>query len=175
MDVVEFHKKHTSLKLIVGMLIGYTVFPILLLPMITQHSPFDLMFYYSPSTMLEHMSKMSEHDRIQYAIGLCTIDVLYPIYYCTLAAMTLAFLLQNTNLPSDIILIVYFIGIVDLLENIAIVTSLLTYPHSPMYAMYAAGLFTASKWILFSIIGAFILYLIFLRKEKTHVQEESEK
>ena len=118
---------------------------------------------------------MSESDRLQYVIGLCTIDVLYPVYYCTLAAMTLAFLLQNTNLPSDIILIVYFIGVVDLLENIAIVTSLLTYPHSPMFSMYAAGLFTATKWVLFSTLAAFILYLIFFYTRIKHMSKKKVK
>ena len=145
------------------------IFPILLLPMITSHPPFDLMFFYTPSFMMEHMGTMTEADRVQYALGLSTIDLIYPIYYSFTAVIAITLLFSNTDLNKNLILCPYIIGIVDLFENIFLITSLLTYPETTYLFLFGACLFTSTKWFLFTLYFLFIAYVIFLHRSKKNV------
>lgn len=157
--------KVTNIRLVTGLCVVYLIFPLYLLPNIINTGsvgPLDLLFWYNHDTLYQMLTSYGEAVRVQYIIGLLTVDVAYPIFYGTLLVMIIALVLKELSLPFSrkIIFIPYIAVFFDLTENSFLVFLLSHYPDKYLMIADIAGYITAIKWSAFVSIATLIVYIV---------------
>lgn len=157
--------KVTNIRLVIGLCVVYLIFPLYLLPNIINTGsvgPLDLLFWYNHDTLYQMLTSYGEAVRVQYIIGLLTVDVAYPIFYGTLLVMIIALVIKELSVPFSrkIIFIPYIAVFFDLTENSLLVFLLSHYPDKHLMIADIAGYITAIKWSAFVIIATLIVYIV---------------
>lgn len=157
--------KVTNIRLVTGLCVVYLIFPLYLLPNIINTGsvgPLDLLFWYNHDTLYQMLTSYGEAVRVQYIIGLLTVDVAYPIFYGTLLVMIIALVIKELSLPFSrkIIFIPYIAVFFDLTENSLLVFLLSHYPDKYLMIADIAGYITAIKWSAFVSIATLIVYIV---------------
>ncbi|HTE32796.1 MAG TPA: hypothetical protein VK666_20585 [Chryseolinea sp.] len=124
----------------------------------------DLTFGFNPQKTLTMVADYGDEARAYYARTELTTDMVYPIVYAFLAAIILTLLYRNTPY-SRVNLIPFLCLIFDYLENITIVTLLLTYPQQSSTVATLCEIVKLIKWLTFGVlillvIGGLILKLV---------------
>jgi hypothetical protein len=117
---------------------------------------------YSAEEALATVEALGPEGRSFYATVELTADVLYPAVYTAFLVLLLAWALRRAapvaGHPAHRLLVLPFlVAGVDLLENAAIVTLLLSHPSAPAGVASAAGVLTVIKWGLLALTGVVIL------------------
>lgn len=157
--------KVTNIRLVTGLCVVYLIFPLYLLPNIINTGgvgPLDLLFWYNHDTLYQMLTSYGEAVRVQYIIGLSTVDVVYPIFYGTLLVMIIALVIKELSLPFSrkIIFIPYIAVFFDLTENSLLVFLLSHFPDKYLMIADIAGYITAIKWSAFVSIATLIVYIV---------------
>lgn len=123
--------------------------------------PIDLQFAPKPAELYVMVEAYGDEGRKIYALFELTADVLYPIIYATFLAIVLTMLsrcLYGIESRVTILnLLPYGIVIMDYLENIGIVTLLMSYPEQYELVARVTGFFNAAKWSLVALTFAIIM------------------
>ncbi len=122
--------------------------------------PLDLQFSYTPETAYEMLTAYGE-GRMFYALIQVTADVVYPVVYTLLFSLLLTYLFQR-GFPGNaalqrLALLPFGAMLADYLENIGIVTLLLSYPAQLPAVAQAASLFTTLKWLSVGAVLALVV------------------
>jgi hypothetical protein len=109
----------------------------------------DMQSSYSPERAYQLIGSYGEEGRQYYAIIELTLDVIYPILSALFfSAFTIYFFRRVFPLDSfwqKLPLLGPIVMVTDYLENISIVTMLLSYPHRLDGIAQAANMFTVAK------------------------------
>lgn len=138
----------------------------------------DLLFAYTPETVLSMMGSYGDEGRSFYKNFTPTIDLFYPIIYSLFLALLIAFLFKK-SLPAKskmhyLSVVPLFSWIFDWLENINILIMLYSYPKFPPVIANLSSIFTSVKWS-FSAISAVILLIALTLFIKNKVHKFSKK
>lgn len=132
-------------------------------------SSLDMMIGYSPEKAYEVLDGYGADGRAYYVRKLLINDTVFPIAYSLLFAGTLAVLLKRLTGKDSRLRYLAFLplagGVLDLAENVGIITMLLTYPGSMEWIARATSLITAVKLsinlIAMALIVAGIVMIIY--------------
>ncbi len=117
--------------------------------------PLDLMFFYTPQQAFEMMDKYGEAGRSIYLRIELTADIIYPIVYTLFYGLLLSWLFQRAFKPDHQMQTwnVMPVGawLFDMLENVGIVSMLMTYPSQSEIMAWLTMLFGSVKWAFFAI------------------------
>ncbi|MGS2721701.1 hypothetical protein [Paraglaciecola aestuariivivens] len=157
--------KVTNIPLILAMCVIYLFFPLYLLPGIIntgELGPLDLRFWYNHEILYSLFIGYGETLRFRYIVGLISADLAYPIFYGTLLALLIAWLIKNLPhyQPSYVIFLPFMVVFFDLFENTLLIYLLLEYPVKHLFVADLAGFVTATKWSGFACISVLILALV---------------
>jgi hypothetical protein len=112
----------------------------------------DMQSSYSPEKAYQLIASYGEGGRQSYALIELTLDLIYPILSALMfSSLTIYFFRRIFPLNSfwqKLPLLGPIVMIVDYLENISIVTMLLSYPRRLDLLARAANIFTVTKFIL---------------------------
>jgi len=124
--------------------------------------PLDLTFFPSVEKTLAAISAYGANGRSLYATTELTTDIVYPIVYTFFFSLLITALLQHAfdkdSKLQRLNVIPFGAWLFDLLENICIVTLLLSFPVQPMLAASALTIANGFKWLF---VGASVLTLLF--------------
>jgi hypothetical protein len=113
--------------------------------------PIDLLFSYTPDQAYEMVEAYGEEGRSFYAAIELTADVIYPLVIFLLFGSLLAYFTSRAfpaDSPVQKFVALPVLGLVtDYLENIGIVSALLTYPSRLDTLVQFANVFTMLKWL----------------------------
>jgi len=173
LKLLELQQQWATKKVLAVFVIVYFIFPLYLLPQILPEGrPLDLYLYYSPAEAFQLIESYGAENRAAYIFGSATIDMLYPLCYATFLGLTFTFLLArlpNVSGNTEYIrLFPYTILLVDVFENIAIISLLKMYPEKNHILAYTASALTLTKWMLFLITAMMLVYFLmrFYQKDK---------
>ena len=123
--------------------------------------PIDLQLSYTPDKVFSMVEAYGE-ARSFYALFEFTGDLAYPIVYTLTFSFIITILFRNAfdlNSPLQKLHLLPFAAFVfDMLENVCIVTMLITYPQQITAVAVVGNLFTIVKWI--AAFGSIALVLI---------------
>ena len=127
--------------------------------------PLDLMFFYTPEQAFAMMDKYGEAGRSIYLRIELTADIIYPIIYTLFYGLLISWLFQRSFTPENPMqkwnLMPVGAWFFDLLENVGIVTMLMTYPAKPAILAWITMLFGSLKWAAFVVtIGLVLVGLV---------------
>lgn len=124
--------------------------------------PFDLQFSYTPEQALTMLKAYGEQGRPLYALVDLTLDVVYPLVTFLLFGALLTFLLRrgfpNNATMQKLALLPLGTLLMDYLENVCVVTMLMTFPNTSTLVAQLSSLFTTTKWIFVGL--TFVVTLI---------------
>ncbi len=168
-----FFYRFSNWKILVLLLVLYISFPAYFLKNaeIRMNSlsgktlgPIDLTIGFTPSRTLQMVQEYGDAARAFYAMIEMTTDVIYPIVYSFLFAVTLSLLYyRKSYAPFAYVNLFPFISLVfDYLENLTIVTMLKSYPEQSMTLASFCEIFKMIKW--FSVVVTVLLIIYGLLK-----------
>jgi hypothetical protein len=127
----------------------------------TGTTPFDVLFSFTPDQAYSRLETYGEPVRRHYALVEVTIDLAFPVVNALLFSCLALFLFQRGGAPPGAIrylaLIPFGTMTADLLENVGIVTMLLSYPSRLDAVARITSLFVSLKWVF---IGASALVVL---------------
>ncbi|MBL8097959.1 MAG: hypothetical protein JNK81_02200 [Anaerolineales bacterium] len=138
--------------------------------------PLDVMIFATPDKVFEMIERYGESTRIFYRNVELTADIAYPIIYTLAFGLLISWLFKrgfapNSNMRKYNVAPV-FAFVVDMLENLNIVTLLSIFPSKPVFLAWTLFVFTTFKWLFAAISIVLILIgLIMAIKNKFKVQE----
>jgi hypothetical protein len=147
----------------------YVLFPAVILPAAEAQlkaysggfGPIDLLFGYTPAQVFEMVAAYGEEGRAFYRTLELTLDVIYPIAYTMFFSALLTAVLPRAfpHRPAahHLALLPLPAFLIDMAENIGIVTMLSQYPTQSETVAQISSLLTTAKWLWF---GAIILTLL---------------
>ncbi len=147
----------------------YIFFPALILPaaeaQIKAYSggagPIDLKFTYTLDEVFQMVEAYGEEGRAFYRTVELTADILYPIAYTlffgTLLTAVLRRAFPHNTLVHRLALIPVLGFLLDMAENVGIVTMLSQFPAQSETVAQMTGIFTTLKWVS---VGAILLTLL---------------
>ena len=157
--ISEFIRKYSNGWLILVLLAGEIFFNALYLPGVQARlegfsggtGPIDLQLFYTPEKVYAMVDSYGEEGRAVYRTHELTIDVIYPIVYTLLFAFLITWLFQRGFSPLSPMqrLNVVPVGafVLDMLENVCIVTMLSVHPQQPAIVAWLGTIFTVVKWL----------------------------
>lgn len=115
------------------------------------NGPIDLLLSYTPEKVYSMVDSYGEAGRAFYRVHELTIDILYPIVYTLLFAFLISWLFQRGFAPGSkmqqLNLVPVGAFILDMLENICIVTMLSVFPAQPAAVAWIGSVLTSVKWL----------------------------
>ncbi len=124
--------------------------------------PFDLQLAYTPEQAFTMLKAYGEQGRPFYALVDLTLDVIYPVVTFLLFGALLTFLLRrgfpNNATMQKLALLPLGTILMDYLENICVVTMLMTFPNPSTLVAQLSSLFTTSKWIFVGLTFVVTLF-----------------
>jgi len=160
---LDLQERWATKKVLTTFVLVYFIFPLYLLPKILPEGrPLDLHFYYTPSEAFSLIESYGRENRADYMFGSATIDMLYPLCYVTFLGLVLTFFMvrmyQYNNEIQYLRLFPYCILLVDVFENLAIITMLSTFPDKNKQVAQLASILTSTKWLLFFVVMLMLVY-----------------
>jgi hypothetical protein len=123
--------------------------------------PLDLMFFYTPAQAFEMMDRYGEAGRSVYLRIELTADIIYPIIYTLFYGLLLSWLFQRAFKADSQMqkwnAMPVGAWLFDMLENVGIVSMLMTYPSQSEIMAWLSMLFGSVKWAFFAITIVFML------------------
>lgn len=167
--LILFLNRFSNWKTLVGLLILYAIFPLILLKNAEEKinqlagkeiGPIDLTFGFSPARTLQMVEDYGDAGRNYYAQIELTVDLIYPIVYALLFAVILTLIYSRLiGGPVRYLNLLPFIAMFfDYLENITIVSMLKSYPEQSVAMATLCELFKLFKWLIFALIFFLIVY-----------------
>jgi hypothetical protein len=142
----------------------YVMFPALILPAAEAQmkaysggvGPIDLKFTYTPAEVFGMVSAYGEAGRAFYRTIELTADILYPIAYTLFFGALLTAILRRAFPQNPMVhrlaLIPVLSFVMDMGENIGIITMLTQFPTQSELVAQVTGIFTTLKWVTFGTI-----------------------
>jgi len=154
----KFHTWATGWRVLIllvadGLMMGY-VMPLaggILAFVANNHvTPLDLMFFYTPAQAFAMIEKYSAAGRSLYLKIELTADILYPIIYTLFYGLLLSWLFQRGFKPDSKMQKYNVLPVgawfFDLLENVGVISLLVTYPSQPAALAWLTMIFGSLKW-----------------------------
>ena len=124
--------------------------------------PIDLTFGLSPAQTYDYLTAYGPDGRSTYVIIELTADLLFPIVYGLFFSLAVALLYQRAfpaDSPMQRLALAPLAGtLLDYLENIGIITMLLSYPADLSVVAAITAVFTIGKWLM--LIVSLVLLII---------------
>lgn len=151
--LLELLTKLATGKLIVVFILLVIAVNVFLLPAIyPSFETLDLQSSYSPERAYQLIDSYGEEGRQYYALIELTLDLIYPILNALMFSTLTIYLFRRVFPPDSfwqkLPLLGPIVMIVDYLENVGIVTMLLSYPRRLGVVAWTANVFTATKFFL---------------------------
>jgi hypothetical protein len=144
---------------ILGVLI--LVFNLWLLPLGTEGKiPLDLKFGYDKEEVLRVLEEIGEDTLPKYRFGLLVTDMIYPFVY----GGFLSLLLLRVWGKRWILMLPVFVMLLDIDENLSILTLVDTFPQLSDSDVERASLLTSAKWVM--VVITFTMLIVGFLKEK---------
>lgn len=122
----------------------------------------DFLIVYSPEQVYDMIAAYGEHGRAFYATIALTLDTIFPIALASVSCLVLTYLFHRAFSREDVLRRALLVPAVamcaDLLENVGIVTMLLTYPERLPTVALLASTFSTVKWT--AVLAEVILVII---------------
>ncbi|HZV70810.1 MAG TPA: hypothetical protein VFG10_14745 [Saprospiraceae bacterium] len=168
----SFLNRISNWKTLLGLLIIYFLFPSVWFrhagEKISQLAgkeigPVDLTFGFNPKRTLQMIEDYGEAGRTYYRFVEMTIDIIYPIVYCTFFAVLLTMIYRSLlRGPVKYLNMVPFAAMVfDFLENISIVSMINHYPEQSIFIATLCELFKMLKWLMFGLVLFLVIFGLF--------------
>lgn len=147
----------------------YILFPAIVLPPIEAQlkgfsggfGPIDLKFTYTPAEVFQMVEAYGEAGRAYYRSIEMTVDILYPLAYTLFFGALITAILRrafpNNQMVQRLALLTPLCFLLDMAENVGIITMLNQYPTLSELIAQITSLFTTAKWVAF---GAIILTVL---------------
>lgn len=132
----------------------------------------DLRLSYSWQEVKALFDQLGTDGRDVYRTVSNSIDMIYPLLYCALLILVLAFLLKKVTSARSKWMYLSFIPIIgmlfDFLENLSILDLLNKYPNFTAADVASASFFTTLKWSSMALVFGtiFVLFLLYLYKRR---------
>lgn len=130
----------------------------------------DIRLNYSYTDVNTLFDAMGMEGREIYVFISSRIDMAYPVIYCALLILLLAYLLKKTKGPNSKWMYLAFTPLVgttfDFLENLSILNLIHHYPNYTSSHVASASLMSSLKWYSLLIIFGMILFLSFILLRK---------
>jgi hypothetical protein len=125
--------------------------------------PIDLTIDYNPARTRQMIADYGPAARAYYAHTELTTDLIYPLVYSLLLAVTLTLLFQTKSYKSaeKITLLPFVVLLFDFLENAMIVSMLVDYPTQSPVLVSLCEVFKLIKWLSFGLTILLVLYGLF--------------
>lgn len=117
----------------------------------------DLTFGFNPQKTLMMAAEYGDAARSYYARTEMTTDIVYPIVYAFLFGIILSLLFRKSSY-ARVNILPFICLLFDYLENITIVSLLISYPQQSLAIAILCEIFKLLKWLTF---GSLILLIIF--------------
>ena len=142
----------------------YILFPAIVLPPIESQlkgysggmGPIDLKFTYTPTEVFQMVAAYGEQGRAYYRMIEMTVDILYPLAYTLFFGALLTAILRRAfpgnSMVQRLALLTPLCFLLDMAENIGIITMLSQFPAQPEAVAQITALFTTAKWVAFAAI-----------------------
>jgi hypothetical protein len=144
---------------ILGVLI--LVFNLWLLPLGTEGKiPLDLKFGYDKEEVLRVLEEIGEDTLPKYRFGLLVTDMIYPFVY----GGFLSLLLLRVWGKRWILMLPVFVMLLDIDENLSILTLVDTFPQLSDSDVERASLLTSAKWVM--VVITFTMLIVGFLKGK---------
>lgn len=158
----DFLTANTSkLLLVLGIVI--VIFNAILLPAGTDGKiPLDLKFGYDLPQAMKVLSDLGQDTLPKYRFGLIVTDMAYPVIY----ACFFSLLLFRAWSPKFVLVIPILVMLLDIGENLSILTLVDTFPNLSESDVRLASNFSTAKWSM--VIFTLLLIIVgFVRKRWT--------
>lgn len=119
--------------------------------------PIDLTFGINPERTLRMVADYGPAGRAYYATVEMTLDIAYPLIYSLLFAVVLTMLYRTAPALHRIQLLPVAVLLLDLLENVLIVTLLNTYADQSRPVAMACEVVKLLKWVVAGLILTLVL------------------
>ena len=167
--MILFLNRYSNWKTLVGLLILYLLFPLVLLNNAEEKinrlagkeiGPIDLTFGFDPQRTLQMVEDYGDAARKYYASVELSLDIAFPVVYSLLLAviMTMLFRRLIRGPVNYINLLPFAVMFFDFLENITIISMLTHYPEQSESMATLCELFKLIKWMMFGLVVALIIF-----------------
>ena len=127
-----------------------------------------LMFSFDAREAYTAMNDLTEDGRNAYiALGLfdIIIPLMYSIEFCLIIVYFLKKISLRTRLTELLVIVPFLLGLVNILENVSIISLLLIFPEVPGVLLILASVFSLLKLVFFLstsvlILGSIVLWMI---------------
>jgi hypothetical protein len=121
----------------------------------------DLVFFYGPATANDMIASYGDAGRAAYRTTELTADLLFPIAYTLLMALSITWLFQRAFDKGSAVQYLNLAPVgaflFDLLENIGVVILLSSFPNQPFVVTLLTTVFSGLKWVF--VFFSFILLI----------------
>lgn len=167
--MLAFFQRLSTARPLAVLIVLYILFPAAILPAAEAQmklysggvGPIDLKFSYTPTEVFQMVAAYGEEGRAFYRILEMTLDVIYPIAYTLLFGALLTAVLRRAfpqnSLVHSLALLPAICFLLDMGENIGIITMLTQFPTQSESVAQITSFLTTLKWICF---GAIIVTLV---------------
>lgn len=159
--MLAFFQRLAHARPLAVLTVFYVLFPAVLLPaaeaQLNSYSggfgPIDLLFGYTPAQVFEMVAAYGEEGRAFYRTLELSLDILYPVAYTLFFGALLAAVLPRAfpqnRMFHRLALLPLVVFVIDMGENLGIVTMLSQYPVQSESVAQFTSLLTSLKWVSF--------------------------
>jgi len=153
-------------KNIIVLALIYPIFPLVLLPMVTDTGSapiLDLYAFYNAEVVSLVLSQYDLYARESYIRGALTIDVIYPIYYSFSLSLVMSYVVRPRHPEISAVhglrLLPFAMMLADFAENALLVIVISAWPELRETPANVAGYATLTKWTVLAatIVTALVM------------------